>query len=103
MGASGAGFIVAFSQILVRFTLASYRRKPSPYQLSTKKGETMQTKLKIGNVGARLDDTPGLWRIDTIWQASGELEIFNINDKELFSPALISMDEFWPLLDSFPA
>ena len=63
----------------------------------------MQTKLKIGNVGTRLDDTPGLWRIDTIWGNTGEIEVFNVDDKELKKPTLIFMDEFWPLLDSFPA
>ena len=63
------------------------------------------TKLKIGNVGARLDDVPGLWRIDTIYgihEENPEITIFDINDKEANFPVEIFANEFWPLLDSFP-
>lgn len=57
--------------------------------------------LAVGNVGARLDGVAGLWRIDTLWQSSEELEIYAIEDKELAAPAIVCFEDFWPLLDKF--
>lgn len=57
--------------------------------------------IKVGNIGARLDGIGGLWRVDTVWRNGREIEIFDINDKEQATPAVIFYDEFWVLLDSF--
>ncbi len=57
--------------------------------------------IAVGNVGARLDGIGGLWRVDTLWLQSEELEIFALEDKEQAAPDIISMLDFWPLLDKF--
>lgn len=57
--------------------------------------------LRIGNVGARLDDVGGLWVIDTIWAADDMVEIFDISDKTRTEPDTIAAADFWVLLDKF--
>ena len=54
--------------------------------------------LKIGNIGARLDDMPGLWAIVELLPGD-RLLIRNIESGAVDS---VPLTDYWPLLDSMP-